>query len=199
VIPQVATAIGAGAPVGVPVQIPLQTLDPAVVTEAPATVRALAAFLASTFFGGFVLYRWGNRVSDAVEASASNLGLAAIYGVFAYGLLSFVVVYAYTQLASLGVGLVALTVVGGIVLGGGLLTLGGLGFAVVGSYLADSAALGDPWLGLVGVGLAVAVAVLVLPLLLGVIVWFGIAAVGIGGPVRKWIHADAAERQAERG
>ncbi|WP_256420968.1 hypothetical protein, partial [Halobellus rarus] len=197
-ISQVTAVVGVGIPAGIPVQIPLQSLDPAAVTEAPATVRALIAFLASTFFGGFVLYRWGGRVSDAVEASASNLPLSVIYGVFAYGLLSFVVVYAYTQLARLGVGLAALTVVVGIVLGGGLLALGGLGFAVVGSYIADMAALGDPWLGLVGVGLAAAVAVLVLPLLLGVTVWFGIAAVGIGGPVRQWVHADAADRQAVR-
>jgi hypothetical protein len=197
VISQVAAVVGAGTPVGAPVQLPLQTLDPAVVTETPATVRAMVAFLASTFFGGFVLYRWGDRVSAAVEASASNLPLSAVYGVFAYGLLSFVVAYAYTQLASLGVGLAALTVAGGAVLGGGLLALGGIGFAVAGSYLADMAALGDPWLGLVGVGLAAAVAVLVLPLLLGVAVWFGIAAVGIGGTVRQWVHADAAERQAQ--
>lgn len=193
-IPQVAAVIAGE----VFASVPLQTFDPATVTEAPATVRAMAAFLASTFFGGIVLYQAGDRVATAAEASASNLPLSVIYGVFAYGLTAFIVVYAYTQLASLGVGIVALSIGGGLVLGLGLLGLGGFGFAIVGTYVADMVAVSDPWLGLVGVGLAAALAVLVLPLLVGVVVWFGIAAVGIGGPVRMWVHADAAERPAER-
>ena len=193
----VAAALGTGT-VGSPASIPLQAFDPTLVTDAPATVRALAAFLASTFFGGLVLYREGDRLSAAVEASASSIPLATLYGLFAYGLVSFVVVYAYTQLARLGVGVAALSAVVGIVLLLGLLSLGGLGFAIVGTYLAEAVAVRDPWLGLVGVGLVAAVAVLVLPLAVGGLVWFGIAAVGIGGPVRKWVHADAAERQGER-
>ena len=195
VILQVAAAVVAG-PLFQSVA-PLQAFDPSVVFDAPAPTRAVVAFLASVVFGGLVIYRYGDRLATAVEASAKSPILSILYGFIAYGLVAFVVIYAYSQLVGLGVGVSLVTFVGAVVLGGALLSLGGLGFVVVGSWLANAAGVRDPWLGLLGVALGAAVAVLLLPVVFGALVWFGVAAVGIGGPVRRWIHADAAERRAE--
>jgi hypothetical protein len=174
---------------------PLQALDPSIVTDASPAVRAVAALLASTVLGGFAQYQYGGRLRSAIDASTASPVLSVLYGFIAYGLVGFVVVYGYTQLARLGLGTPFVTALGGIALLGGFLALGGLGYVVLGTWIADTAGLSDPWIGLLGVGLIGALAVLVLPLLLGVVVWFGIAAAGIGGPVRKWVHADAAERR----
>ncbi|MGQ4555545.1 hypothetical protein [Halobellus sp. GM3] len=185
------------APVPLLASLPLQTVDPSAVLDLPAPIKALGAFLASTVFGGAVIYRYGGRLPAAVDASTASLPLSAVYGMLAYGLVSFLIAYGYTQLFRLGVGAPALTVLGAAVLGGGLLALAGVGYVVVGAWLAELTGFGDPWVGLLGVGLVGAIAVLVLPLVAGVAVWFGIAAVGIGGPVRRWIHADAAERRVD--
>ncbi|MDQ2056232.1 MULTISPECIES: hypothetical protein [Halobellus] len=176
---------------------PLQAFDPSVVFDAPAPTRAVGAFLASVVFGGLVIYRYGDRLTAAVEASTESPILSVLYGFIAYGLVSFLVVYAYSQLAGFGVGVSLITVAGAVVLGGALLSLGGLGFVIVGSWLANAAGVQDPWIGLLGVALGASIAVLVLPVVFGALVWFGVAAVGIGGPVRRWIHADKAERRAE--
>ncbi|RLM53854.1 hypothetical protein DVK02_10505 [Halobellus sp. Atlit-31R] len=195
VILQVAAVVGAAAPPR-PV-VPLQAFDPSMILDMPASIRAVVAFLASVVFGGIVIYRYGDRVAAAVDASTKSPLLSVLYGFIAYGLVSFVVAYAYLQLAGLGVGTSVATAVGAVVLGSALLSLGGLGFVVVGSWLTNVLGLQEPWLGLVGVALVTAVAVLVLPLVAGVLVWFSVAAVGIGGPVRRWIHADSVERRAE--
>jgi hypothetical protein len=176
---------------------PLQAFDPSVVLDASAPARAVGAFLASVVFGGLVIYQYGDRLTAAVEASTKSPLLSVLYGFIAYGLVAFLVVYAYSQLAGFGVGVSLITVVGAVVLGGALLSLGGLGFVIVGSWLSNAAGVQDPWLGLLGVALGASVAVLVLPAVLGAIVWFGVAAVGVGGPVRRWIHADAAAGRAE--
>ncbi|WP_336023708.1 hypothetical protein [Halobellus salinisoli] len=175
----------------------LQTAyDPSIVASAPASYRAAAAFLSTVLVGGAVHYRYGNRLRAAVEASTENLPLAVFYGFFAYALAGFLVAYGFTQLAGLGVGSPVVLTIAFVVLGGALLTLGGIGYVVLGVWLADRAGLGDPWIGLLGASLVGAVAVLVLPFVLGAVAWFGLAAFGIGGSVRRWIHADAAERQA---
>jgi hypothetical protein len=205
-IPQVAvdsTAVALAVDTGFPVERPLDVALPLQALGLPsslansASIRALSAFLASTLFGGVAIYRYSGRLAAAADASTESLPLSVLYGFLAYGLVGFIVAYGYTQLTGLGVGTPALTVLGGVVLGGGLLALSGVGYVVLGVWLTDSAGIGDPWTGLVGVGLVGAAAVLVLPLVAGAVVWFGIAAVGIGGPVRTWVHADATERRAD--
>ncbi|WP_049986013.1 hypothetical protein [Halobellus rufus] len=177
--------------------VSLQLVDPSAVTTVPASYRAALAFMSSTIVGGAVLYLYGNRLRTAVRASTESVPLSVLYGLFAYALAGFLVAYGLTQLAGLGVDSSAVLTVAAVALAGALLTLGGIGYVVVGAWLAESAGLGDPWIGLVGVGLLGAVAVLVLPVALGAVAWFGIAAFGIGGSVRRWVHADAAEREAK--
>lgn len=173
-----------------PLQIDLQT-----VADSPASVRAVVAFLGSTFFGGLVLYRYGDRVPGAVEASTANPLVSVVYGFIAYGLVGFAIGYVYSQVARIGISARIYGVVLVILLGAAFFSLGGLGFVIVGQWAADAAGLGDPWLGLVGVGLFGAAAVLAFPLAVGALVWLGIAAVGIGGPVKRWIHSDGVERR----
>jgi hypothetical protein len=115
----------------------------------------------------------------------------------AYGLVAFFGAYAFSQLSRVGVGATAVATVSGLVLMGILLSLGGVGYAVLGAWLADAAGFRDPFLGVVAAGLVGAVAVLALPALPGAIAWFVVAAVGLGGPVKRWVHKDNAKRQAK--
>jgi hypothetical protein len=170
------------------VELPLQALDPSVMFGAPPEVRAAASLVLTVAFGGAVIYRYGGQLDGAVDASMESPLVSVVYGLMAYGLVVFVVAYAYSQLARLGVGAATIGLVGGLVLAAGLLSLGGLGFVVVGAWLTETVGSRDPWLGLVGLAAVAAIAWLVLPVLLGLLVWLGFAAVGIGGPVRRWVH-----------
>jgi hypothetical protein len=172
---------------------PLQALGPSALTGTPTEIRAGVCFLLTVAFGGAVIYRYGSRLDGFVDASMSSPLLSALYGVMAYGIVAFMTGYAYSQLSQLLVGSPLLPLVVGAVFAAFVLALGGLGFVVVGAWLARAAGFGDPWLGLIGVGGASAVAWLVLPVAVAGLVWLVIAAVGIGGPARRWIHADAAE------
>lgn len=172
-----------------PLQLGLGSLG-----DASPSVRALVAFLLSTLFGGIVLYRYGNRLPAAVETSMSNPLVSLVYGFVAYGLVAFFAGYAYSQVAQIGISSPLLGVGLTVVLGVLLAALGGVGFAVVGGWVAELVGLRDAWFGLVSTGLAAAAAVLVLPVVLGALVWFAVAAIGLGGPVKRWIHADTAER-----
>lgn len=176
---------------------PLQALDPSVFLDAPAPLRAVAVFLLTVVFGGVVIYRYGGRLDAAVEASMAHPLSSVIYGVIAYGLVGFFFVYGYTQLLRVGAGNTLLTGVAAAVLVAFLFSLGGLGFVVVGTWVTDLLGARNPWTGLVGVGLASALAMLVLPGVVGLLLWFVIAAVGTGGPTRRWMHADAVDNRTE--
>lgn len=175
--------------------LPVAVFDPSALLEAPASVRAAVGFLLTVVFGGAVIYRYGGRLDAAVDASTKNPLVSVVYGLIAYGLVGFFVAYGYTQLARLGVGTTALTVLAVVVLGLFLLSLGGLGFVVVGVWFTETFGFRDVWIGLVGVGLVAAVALFVLPVALGLLVWLAIAAVGVGGPTRRWIHAGGVDAE----
>ncbi|QIO24659.1 hypothetical protein [Haloarcula sp. JP-L23] len=174
----------------------LQAFDPTTVTDASPTFRAAASFFLTVLFGGAVIYRDGGRIEAAVESSRRRPLVAALYGLMAFGVVTFFVAYALSQLANLGVGATAVGVIGVVVLGIALLTLGGLGFAVVGVWVTEVFGGRDPWIGLVGVGAVSAIAWLVLPVVVSLVVWLAIAAVGIGGPAREWVHGSAQPAQS---
>lgn len=169
----------------------LQSFDPSVVVAAPGSVRAVAAFLSVVLFGGFAVYRWGGRLDELVDESMGAPLRSVGYGFALFAVIVLLVGYVVSTLARLlvGTGLVPL-----LALGFGLLVLAvsGIGFAVVGAWLADAAGFRDPWIGLVAVGAVGAAAWFLLPLALGGLVWLTIAAVGVGGAARRWVHADAA-------
>jgi hypothetical protein len=82
---------------------------------------------------------------------------------------------------------------------GAVFALAGLGFLVVGTLVTELNGPRQPWTGLVVGAAASAVAWLVLPTLAGVVAWFLVTAVGIGGATRKWVHATRDERAVAEG
>jgi hypothetical protein len=172
-------AVGPGAVAAGPV-------DPSVVVEAPGRVRAAASFLLVVALGGALLYRHGPLVDRSVEAFMERPLAAAVYGVLAYALVAFLGTYALSQLSRLGVG--AATVATGV--GAVVVALTGFGFVVVGTSITDVLGARHPWKGLVVGGALSAVGWVLLPLLAAVVTWTVVAAVGIGGPARKWVHAE---------
>jgi hypothetical protein len=183
---------GVGVLVSVPGVAAAQSLDPSAVVDAPPSVRAVVSFVLVLLFGGALLVRYEGFVQQSVDSSKERLLMSVVYGAVAYGLVGFACVYAYSQLARLGIGGAVLTTVAVAVAGVVLLTLAGLGFVVVGTLLTELGGPRQPWTGLV-VGASIsAVAWFALPLAAGVVAWFAVTAVGIGGPTRKWVHASEA-------
>ena len=168
-----------------------QGVDLSVVASIPMVVRAILSFALTVLFGGIAIYRYGDRIDPAVEASRTNPFLAVVYGLIAYGLVTFFVVYAYSELARLGLVSPGLLALGVAVLAVLLLSLGGFGFVVVGAWVSGLLWRRDLWYGLLGVGAVGASVWLFLPFVLAVVVWLSIAAVGNGGLTRKWIHHSA--------
>ncbi|WP_327053924.1 hypothetical protein [Halomicrococcus gelatinilyticus] len=172
-------AVGPGAAAARPI-------GPSVVVDAPGRVRAAASFLLVVAFGGVLLYQYDSVVDRSVEAFLERPLAAAVYGVLAYALVGFLGTYAYSQMARIGVDVATVSaVVGGVVL-----ALAGFGFVVVGTTVTDVFGARRPWTGLVVGGALSAAGWLLLPLLAAVVAWTVLAAVGIGGPARKWVHAD---------
>jgi hypothetical protein len=183
-----------GVLVAVPGVAAAQPLGPSVVADAPPSARAVASFVLVLLAGGLLLTRYGGFVDRSVDSSKERLLVSVVYGGIAYGLVAFACVYAYSQLARLGVGGAVLSTVAVGAVGAILVAMAGLGFVVVGTLLTELGGQRQPWTGLV-VGAAVsAVAWLALPLVAAVVAWFVVTAVGIGGSTRKWVHAERAPR-----
>lgn len=171
----------------------IQAVDPAALLDVPGSVRAAVVFFLTVLFGGGVIYWYGGRLDGAVDATVESPLSSTLYGTMAYGVVFFLVGYGYSQFLRIGFAttltfFVALAIFASIVL-----SLSGLGFVIVGCWLTQLVGARDPWLGLVGVGAAGAVVWLLLPVIAGVVVWFIITAVGIGGPARRWMHDDYVE------
>jgi hypothetical protein len=180
--------VGGGPPVG---SLVLQ-VDPSTIAGTPRPVLASASLLLTVLFGGGALYRYGGRIDGAADASMASPLVSVVYGVMAYGLVGFLTAYAFDQLLRLGGGSVVATVLT-TVFALAVFSLSGLGFAVVGVWVARSVGGRDPWLGLIGVGVVGALAWLLLPFLFGLLVTLAIAAVGVGGPTRQWVHGTTVE------
>lgn len=172
----------------------LQSTDSLAVLDVPPLVRAVASFLVVLLVGGAIIYQYGGRLDAAVDATTDEPVSSVLYGVVAIGVAVFLVGYAFSQLSTLGATALVFTL-SVVILGGILSVLGGFGFVVVGLWVTRLLDAGDPWIGLVTAGTVGALAWFLLPALVALVVWFGIAAVGIGGPARVWMHADRAERE----
>ncbi|MFD1514314.1 hypothetical protein [Halomarina rubra] len=171
----------------------MQEVGPSALLDVPATVLAVLAFVLVVSFGGGVIYFAGGRIDAAVDASMDNPLISVVYGVIAYGLVVFLVGYAYSQLARLGVAANTFATLTLLVFGVLILSLSAFGFVVVGAWLTSVVGGRNPWVGLVAVGGLCALAWLVLPTVLAAVVWVAVAGVGVGGPTRRWIHADETE------
>jgi hypothetical protein len=163
-------------------------LDLSVVLGTP-WLRAVGAFLLVLPFGGAVLTRYDGLLERSVDASMDSPVVSLIYGVGAHLAIFFAAMVFSNQLISAGVSQTVLSVGRAAVLGAVMFALAGLGFAVVGTILTDLRGERRPWLGLV-VAAAAGVAGLLLSLLGGLAVWVLVVSVGIGGPTRRWVHAE---------
>lgn len=170
---------------------PLQAVDPAAVAETSGALRAAVAFPATVLLGGVAVYRYRARIDDAAGASMANPALSAVYGALAFGALVFGAAFALSELSRFGMLGPAVSAALGVGLVVAVVALGSFGFGVVGAGLADALGSRDPMVGLVGAAGASAVAWLLLPFALGALAWVAIAAVGVGGPAREWVHDDA--------
>lgn len=172
---------------------PLQwSIDPTgVVASDPG--RAVASVLLVVGVAVAVRYRRAGLLDRAVDATLERPLVTPLYGVAASVLGWLVVAYLFGQALRLGGAIGQVAVALGI---GIALAVGGFGFAVVGASL--TTILGDrrPWAGpLVGAGCS-GLVLLALPDRIGLVGWAFVAATGLGGAARRWIHASASvERQ----
>lgn len=173
----------------IPALIPVQVTGPSAVLDAPGPVRALAAFVLVSAIGGVLLWRYGSFVDRSIDASTARPLSSLGYGVAAHAVIAFGAVYLATQLAGfevLGQNAGVLGVLGGLLLA---LLAGSLGFTVVGSIVVGLGRQRRPWYGLL-VGAVIAGVAGGLDPLAGGVLWFVVVSMGIGGPARRWLHAD---------
>lgn len=168
----------------------LGTVDPTVLTELPGPWRGTVAFVVVLVLGAVLLQRRGAFVERSIDASLARPLSSLGYGVAAHAVIAFAGVYVANQLATVG-GLGQNAAVVGALTGGLMLvTAGALGFTVVGSIVADLGGRSGEWSGPVLGAVIAGVAAAIEPVV-GAVVWFVVVSTGIGGPVRKWVHASA--------
>lgn len=169
-----------------------QPLGPSTIVDATGTTRALVSFVLVCFVGAAILSWKGEFVDRAVDDTLERPLVGVVYGLLAYVLVLFAALYVasvITRFALVG------TSLGYLVLGilvGGVALLAGFGSLVAGTLVVDILVARRPWQGLVLGAVLGAVGWLVLPDMAALAVWVLLPAVGLGGPMRKWVHADRA-------
>jgi len=166
------------------------SLDPTTVGELPPVVRAAGSFVLVLVFGVGILVRFQRFVEGSIDTSMARPHVSAVYGLIGYGIVGFIGFVGLTQLTYVGLtgGPIAFGIVG--LLAVAILVLAGLGYTVVGAGLVQLLGERQPWNGLVVGAVLSGVAWLVLPPVAALLVWLLVPAVGIGGPVREWVHAE---------
>ena len=166
----------------------VESLDPSVLVGTP-WLRAAAAFLLVVPVGAAVLARYGDLVDRSVEASTDSPFASTVYGVLAHVGFVFAAGVFSTQLANAGLDPTVLQIGSTAVLGAILLALAGFGFAVLGTWIVEFRGEGRRWHGLVAAS-AVGAAGWLLPAFAGLALWTLLVSMGVGGPTRRWIHAE---------
>lgn len=165
-----------------------QALGPSAIEQVPPGYRAAAAFALVVAFGAAALFRSQRFVEAAVDSSMRRPHVAVVYGAIAYGLVAFLGLLALMQLSLIGITDSAVVYAAAAAVGVAAFALGGLGYVVVGTRSLELLGDRQPWNGLVLGAVTSGVIWLVLPPGPAALVWLGVAAVGIGGPVRTWMH-----------
>ena len=168
-------------------QVPV---DPSAAAQLPATVLATGSFLLVLAFGTIALWRSREFVERGIVTSMRQPHMSLVYGLIAYGLVGFIGFLLLIQLSFAGISDSSFRYVALALIGAGMLSLAGPGYAIVGTRVLDQVGGRQPWNGLALGAVLSATSLLVLPLQLGALVWLLVAALGIGGPVREWMHAD---------
>ena len=150
--------------------VPLQAVDLTAVTGASSAVRAAVAFLLVLALGGVFLWRYDSFVERSMDASMDQPLRSTAYGVAAH----LVVVF------------------GGVLLASKLAQypIAGRNPAVVGSTVVELGGQPSRWVGLV-VGALIAGGIAVVTPSVAWVAWLVVVSMGVGGAVRKWVHASA--------
>jgi hypothetical protein len=161
--------------------------DPVAIAVESAAVRAVVAFSLVVVVGVAVRRVRPGLLDRAVAAALERPGRTPIYGTAAAVVGWLGGVYLVGQVSRLGGS--GLGSVVAVVVVAGTLGTAGFGVAVVGTALATVVGAPRQPTGLV-VGAGVGALVwLALPAWPALIVWALVAATGLGGPARRWLHA----------
>lgn len=167
-----------------------QPVDTSVFVDGPGVVRAVASFVAVGVAGAAFLLREEAFVDRAVDDTMERPMIAVVYGLIAFVLALFLALFVTNLVASFGVAGTPISYVASVVLIGGVVIVGGLGYLVVGTLLTDVLARRQPWQGLLAGATLSALGWLALPTLPGLGAWVLVAAIGVGGPTRTWLHRE---------
>ncbi|SHG99638.1 hypothetical protein [Halobaculum gomorrense] len=163
-------------------------VDPSIVADGPGIVRAVVSFVA-VLLGGTAFVAWRPAIVDrGVDLAVEESLLVVGYGLVAFGLVAFIGVYAALLAARVRIGVIAWLAVAALLVA--VLLVAALGYVVVGTWLTGVEGARRPWVGAVVGAVLGALPWLVLPPLPAAGVWLVLAAVGLGGLTRRWIHAD---------
>jgi hypothetical protein len=166
------------------------TLAQAGLAGLPGPARGALSFAVVLVVGVGLLSLRPATVERAVDRAAEGSPLAVVYGVVAFGLVALVGSYGLSQGARVGVDAATLRLVGTLVVGLALSALGAFGYLVVGTLLTQIEGARRPWLGAAVGAVVSALPWLALPALPALAVWTLVAAVGLGGPTRHYVHAE---------
>lgn len=167
-----------------------QPTAPSAIRDVPGPLRAAAVFGLVIVVGAGWLAQRRSFVSRAIDSSMERPVSSFLHGVIAFVLVAFVGFLAVVQAAQFGVAVDAVTILGSGLAGVVLIVLGSLGYVVVGAKITDVVGERRPWNGVVFGAAIGAVGWLLLPVLFAASLWLLGAAVGVGGPMREWLHAD---------
>lgn len=167
-----------------------QPLGPSTIAEANGVTRAIVSVALIGLVGAAWL-TWKDRFVDrAVDDTLERPLIGVFYGILAFVLVLFAALYVSNVITRLGLVETPLGYVVLAILVGGVGLLAGFGSLVVGILVTDVLAVRRPWQGLaLGTGLC-AVGWLFLPELAAAAVWVLVPAIGLGGPMRRWVHRD---------
>lgn len=167
-----------------------QVGDPSALLGLSGPAYAGLSFLLILIASVVLLDRREQTVDRAVDRAIEGLPLAAVYGVIPFASVVFIGGYVLSQTARVGVTNRILVWVLGTAVAVAIVTFAGLGYLVVGAYVTELEGERRLWTGAaVGATLS-ALPWLVLPALPALATWAVVAAVGLGGTTRKWVHGE---------
>ncbi|MXR19683.1 hypothetical protein [Halobacterium bonnevillei] len=174
----------------VPGGVAAQSVDPSVVVDVPAVVRAAVAALVVGVVGvGFLTWR-RETVDSAVGDTIDRPKVAIVYGLVAFAIVAFVALFVNNVLVQAGLLTTPLALLIVAIPAIGAAVVGGLGFLVVGTLLTGLNGPHRPRQGVLFAAILSALCWVAVPLLVSFIAWVLVAAFGVGGTTRTWVHSE---------
>lgn len=167
---------------------PLQSLDALEALGASPAVRTSVAFTVVLVLGGVLVWRYDSFLDRATLATLERPLAALGYGVAAHVVIVLVGVYLATRLSTVVVSGGRASGVGLLVGAALLVSAAAVGFTVAGVALVDILWGRNHWSGLAVGAILAGIAAVVAPTY-GAVAWVVVASIGIGGLVRRWVHA----------